>query len=369
MFKAVAALNVICSLPLAAAVQVPVQRYRPSVQEHEFDQAGMEDAIAAQTEVMLRKEQIDEFSLLYKEVADLIQLEDPEALRQGAQSLQNKVGTKIAQFAAKQQEASNKLQKIQSKYQATFSLFGEGSCSPDEKDTHRIGDWVYDSSKSDAQKACQEQPACQGFHWNLQDKSYVLVSLVGPELGPDSDKGELCYKKPQADILDSAAAPATGTATVPFRDRKRKMKATAPRDHELMAARAPFRDNELKAAMVAGIAEQVQRDLNDAKAQEAAKTRDESKAARADWKANHKKAGFTFFGEGACSQNEEDHRIGGWVYGSNKVGAQSACKERPACKGFHWNVDKNAYVLVNKVGPELGPHSEEGELCYRKPVA
>jgi len=80
----------------------------------------------------------------------------------------------------------------------SYLKFGFGFCSPDEKeDGSRIGEWVLGQNKKDAEKACETEEMCKGFHWNKGDKSYILVGKVGPELGEDTEKGEVCYQRPE----------------------------------------------------------------------------------------------------------------------------------------------------------------------------
>jgi len=82
----------------------------------------------------------------------------------------------------------------------SYPMLGAGSCTQDERDNgSRIGDWIYGQKKRDAQQVCAVDPACKGFHWNKEDKSYVLVSSIGP-LGDDTEKGEVCYQKPEAAV-------------------------------------------------------------------------------------------------------------------------------------------------------------------------
>jgi len=93
-------------------------------------------------------------------------------------------------------------QKVEASLSVSYEMLGKGSCSSEEKtDGSRMGDWIYGQSMVDAEKACEaglkeDLRECTGFHWNVVDASYVLVSKVGPKLGNDTDKGELCYKKP-----------------------------------------------------------------------------------------------------------------------------------------------------------------------------
>jgi hypothetical protein len=81
----------------------------------------------------------------------------------------------------------------------SFNLLGRGFCSDDEKTGgRRIGDWVYGKIQADAEEECKANDQCKGYHWNIQDNSYVLVSHVGAQSGEDTQKGELCYQKPIA---------------------------------------------------------------------------------------------------------------------------------------------------------------------------
>jgi len=92
----------------------------------------------------------------------------------------------------------------------SYPKLGAGFCTQGEKDDgSRIGEWVYGETKSDAEKACAADDACKGFHWNNEDKSYVLVAKVGP-LGEDTEKGEVCYQKPEAavDFAENPEVPA-----------------------------------------------------------------------------------------------------------------------------------------------------------------
>jgi len=81
----------------------------------------------------------------------------------------------------------------------SFNLLGRGFCSDDEKTGgRRIVDWVYGKIQADAEEECKANDQCKGYHWNIQDNSYVLVSHVGAQSGEDTQKGELCYQKPIA---------------------------------------------------------------------------------------------------------------------------------------------------------------------------
>jgi len=92
---------------------------------------------------------------------------------------------------------------------AEYSLFGAGFCSSNEKeDGSRLGDWVYAAAQTqlDAIKACDNTTNCKGFHWNVIDSSFVLVNKVGPELGNSTEKGELCYQKPEVMLSSELVA-------------------------------------------------------------------------------------------------------------------------------------------------------------------
>lgn len=82
---------------------------------------------------------------------------------------------------------------------APYKFFGSGFCSLDEVDGgHRISEWTFGQTKEQAEAACDAHLSCQGYHWNVQDSSYVLVKEVGPTLGMETDKGDQCYQKQQA---------------------------------------------------------------------------------------------------------------------------------------------------------------------------
>jgi len=85
----------------------------------------------------------------------------------------------------------------------SYPVFGAGFCSADEKDDgSRIGDWVNGQTKFVAEQACAADEACKGFNWNTEHMSYVLVSEVGGPVGDKTEKGEICYQKPEAEELN-----------------------------------------------------------------------------------------------------------------------------------------------------------------------
>jgi hypothetical protein len=82
-------------------------------------------------------------------------------------------------------------------YQEPYSEVGRGYCGKTEEEEvmNRIGSWVYTNSTKTAGEACTEEPLCEGFHWNVYDSSYVLLSKVGTWTCCESDKGDRCMKR------------------------------------------------------------------------------------------------------------------------------------------------------------------------------
>jgi len=80
-------------------------------------------------------------------------------------------------------------------YQAPqYRLIGNGYCSDDETDGHRIGSWIYGQTQNDAMKKCDQDWKCKGYHWSARDNSYVLVDKAGP-VGPWTEARDQCYAK------------------------------------------------------------------------------------------------------------------------------------------------------------------------------
>jgi hypothetical protein len=78
-----------------------------------------------------------------------------------------------------------------------YSEVGRGYCgqTEQEENANRIGSWVYAPNQSDGAIACTIEPLCQGYHWNVGDSSYVLLSKVGEWTCCETSKGDICMKR------------------------------------------------------------------------------------------------------------------------------------------------------------------------------
>jgi len=217
--------------------------------------------------------------------------------------------------------------------EVAYSMAGEARCRPEEPtDGSRIDDWVYNASKFDAEKACESDDACRGFHWQLTDSAYVLVNAVGPIVATSETKGhEECFVRPGAEV--EGGAPAEPPAPL-----AEEVEGEAP-------AEPPAALEEVEGGAPA-----------------------EGEAALAEAEDGAEKMTYAKYGEGRCTPHEPENgsRIGEWVYGASKQDAQQACDDAWNCMGIHWNNGDASYILVTAVGP-LGDNSELGEICYAKP--
>jgi hypothetical protein len=78
-----------------------------------------------------------------------------------------------------------------------YDELGPGYCgaTQDEEVTNRIGSWYYGKTKKEAEGVCDKNPYCNGFHWNVNDKSFVMVSHIPTMTCCESAKGDICYKR------------------------------------------------------------------------------------------------------------------------------------------------------------------------------
>jgi hypothetical protein len=74
---------------------------------------------------------------------------------------------------------------------------GKGYCgsTKEEELANRISSWFYDQTKEDAERNCNSDPNCEGFHWSVKNSHYVLVGKVGVHTCCDTQNQDVCYKK------------------------------------------------------------------------------------------------------------------------------------------------------------------------------
>jgi hypothetical protein len=92
----------------------------------------------------------------------------------------------------------------------TYALAGpNGYCNSNTHDEiqsgSRITGWINGESHSQARTNCDSRSECAGYHWNIQDSSYVLVSHVPDDCCTDeSAKGDQCYRRSMlpAEVLE-----------------------------------------------------------------------------------------------------------------------------------------------------------------------
>jgi hypothetical protein len=78
-----------------------------------------------------------------------------------------------------------------------YAEVGNGYCgtSADEEVQFRIGEWEYGQTKKHAAEKCNVLPECNGYHWNINDHSYVLLTKAFQFSCCESPKGDICYRR------------------------------------------------------------------------------------------------------------------------------------------------------------------------------
>jgi hypothetical protein len=96
-------------------------------------------------------------------------------------------------------------------YAEPYVEVGRGYCGQTEEEevNNRIGTWVYNLTQREANEHCTQEPACQGYHWNDHDASFVLLSKVGNWTCCETAKGDSCMKRqiPHEDAQDTFKPP------------------------------------------------------------------------------------------------------------------------------------------------------------------